>query len=143
MSLDPPGAQFAPPLTGRLAPDADAEQVADAIGQVWVEVELALSPIIGQRGVAALMHRSLRLVGGRHPWLGQGQPAKSPEVDRTALRAAILLQTAPEAIRGGLALLQAFRDLLASLIGAALTEQLLRIVWTQPTGAPPAQDISS
>lgn len=143
MSLDPLGAPSAPPLTGRLAHDADAGQVAVVVAQVWLEVDLALSPIIGQRGVAALMHRSLRLVGSRHPWLGQGQPAQLAEVDRAALQAALVLQTAPEALSGGLALFEAFRDLLASLVGPALTEQLLRTVWTPSTGAPPAQDMPS
>lgn len=128
------------PLAGRVGPDAQAEPIAAATAEVWVEVELALSPIVGQRGVAALVHRSLKLTSERHAWIGQGQPALLTEVDAAALRVAFSQQTAAEAGAGALALFQAFRDLLTSLVGAALTEQLLQAAWTPPPGASPAQD---
>ena len=45
-----------------------------------------------------------------------------------------------DAVAAATALLRAFHDLLASLIGQPLTERLLDPVWAPP-GPPPAQDI--
>lgn len=141
MTLLPRGGDPWPaPLAGRVGPDAEAGPIAAAIADVWVEVEFALAPIVGQRGVAALIHRSLKLTNGRHGWIGQGQPLLPTEVDRAALQAAFARQTAAEAGAAGLALFQAFRELLTSLVGAALTEQLLQAAWTPPPAASPSQD---
>jgi acetyl-CoA acetyltransferase len=42
------------PLGDRVADDASAGQIADAIVALWQEIDQALHPIIGHRGVAAL-----------------------------------------------------------------------------------------
>ena len=52
-------------------------------------------------------------------------------------------QAAAEAAAGGTALFQSFHELLASLVGASLTDRLLRSVWAHSSGASPAQDTSS
>ncbi|TXH34301.1 MAG: hypothetical protein E6Q92_13075 [Burkholderiaceae bacterium] len=46
-----------------------ALRVADAAVTAWRELDAALSPIIGQRGVAALYQRSLYLTRIDYPWL--------------------------------------------------------------------------
>jgi hypothetical protein len=43
----------------QLATDGDAVRIADKAVAMWRNVDAALSPIIGQRGVAALFKRSL------------------------------------------------------------------------------------
>jgi len=119
---------------------ASAEQLADAVVAVWRDIDLALHPIIGHRGVAALYNRSLRLTVAAHPGLAGDHPDALAALDVTALRAALVQQTATEAAAAGTALFRSFEQLLASLVGPALTVQLLRPVWTHPAVSPPAQD---
>lgn len=128
------------PLGQRLAIHADAGQVADAVDEVWREIDQALHPIVGHRGVVALYNRSLTLAAARHPWLADGHLGGLAAVDPSALRAALVRQAPVEAAAGGGALLQCFRDLLCSLIGASLTDRLLRPVWAPTPGAAPHED---
>ena len=131
------------PLADQVSDDSDAEQIADAIVAIWLEIDQALHPIIGHRGVAALYNRSLHLTAFAYPWLAIEQPAVTAAVDSSALRAALVQQTAVEAAVGGSALFQTFHELLASLVGASLTDRLLRSVWAPSSPGSPAQDTSS
>jgi hypothetical protein len=131
------------PLADRVSDGADAEQVADAIVAIWLEIDQALHPIIGRRGVAALYNRSLHLTAVAHPWLAIDQPAAPAAVDPSGLRAALVKQPACEAAVGGSAIIQTFHELLASLVGASLTDRLLRSVWMPSSPGAPAQDPSS
>jgi hypothetical protein len=70
------------------------------------------------------------------------QPAVPAAIDPSGLRSALVQQAAAEAAAGGSALFDSFHELLASLIGAALTDRLLRSVWTRTSGDSPAQDTS-
>jgi hypothetical protein len=137
---DPPWPE---PLGGRLTVGADAEQVADVILTVWQEIDQALNPIIGHRGVAALYNRSLNLTAARYPWLAAGHQGVLAAVDLGALKAALAQRAPAEAAVGGCALLQSFHALLCSLVGASPTGRLLVSVWPQPAGAVPAQDTAS
>lgn len=130
----PPG-----PLGHRLAAGADATQVADAVAAVWSDIDQALHPIIGQRGVLALYNRSLKLAAARHPWLADGHPGALAAIDASALHAALARQQPAEALAAGQALLVGFRELLSSLIGASLTDRLLGSVWG-PAPEASAQD---
>ncbi|MDZ7589749.1 MAG: hypothetical protein U5L05_03470 [Rubrivivax sp.] len=134
------GPAWLPPLVGRVPAEANAEQLADAIVTVWRDIDLALHPILGHRGVAALYNRNLRLSAAAHPWLAGSQSDVLAAVDVTALRAALLQQPAAEAAAAGTALFRSFEQLLASLVGPALTAQLLQSVWVHPAVSPPAQD---
>jgi hypothetical protein len=144
---DPRGQSWPAPLAARVAADASAEQIAEAVTAIWLEIDLALHPIIGHRGVAALYDRSLSLTTATYPWLAIGEPGSQPTVDPSALKAVLAQQSAAEAAASGSALFRSFRELLASLIGTALTDRLLRSVWADPgehsAGDPPAQDSSS
>jgi len=143
MPTDSPGAQRrSAPLHGRVEDGADTEQVADAIVAVWREIDQALHPIIGHRGVAALYNRSLKLTAAAYPWLAQGHAGALAALDPTALRAALVRQAPDAAAAAGNALFETFRDLLASLVGESLTQRLLHTVWDHTAGAPPAQDDS-
>jgi hypothetical protein len=134
--------QWATALADRIGTDADAERVAVALVSIWEHIDAALSPIIGNRGVAALYHRSLFRVGPAHRWLG-GVPAGAlPAIDLAALRSTVAQQSSAEALDGTRALLQSFHQLLTSLIGASLTERLLRTVWADCSSGPTAQDTS-
>lgn len=132
-----------PPLAGRLPAGATAGQVADAVGAIWLEIDQALHPILGRRGVAALYTRSLKLTVAAYPWLGPGYQRSLSVVDPAALRAAIAEQTGTEATAGATALFKSFHELLVSLVGASLTDRLLRSVWDHSSGAASAQDTNS
>jgi hypothetical protein len=138
----PESRQIGVTLAGQVSEGADAAGVADHVVAVWQQVEDALTPIIGQRGVAALYKRSLYLVAPRHHWLERLQEADAPAVDVVALRSALAQQEPAEAAAGGGALLQTFHELLASLVGPSLTGRLLAAAWELPTSGPSAQDIS-
>lgn len=132
-----------PPLCGRLAEGASAGQVADAVGAIWLEIDEALHPIIGRRGMAALYNRSVKLAVSSHPWLAPACQAALSAIDPAALKSALASRTAAEAKAGGSVLFSSFHELLASLVGSPLTERLLRPVWDHSSGASSAQDTTS
>ena len=127
----------------RAGEGADAARIADAIVALCEQVESALAPIIGQRGVAALYRRSLYLAAAAHPWL---EPQQGPQatMDLAALKSAMTRQDSAGATAGGVAVLENFQTLLTSLIGASLTLRLLDAVWTPPfpSSGSPTQDPS-
>lgn len=133
--------RFTAPLAQRLAKDADAGQIADAICAMWSDIESALQPVLGPRGVAALFERSLYLVAARYPWLA---PLKAAWGDAgelmTELKAALSAQQPGVAAQAGTEIFTTFRELLTTLIGDRLSERLLQAAWSPPTSAPPAQD---
>lgn len=134
--------QLATPLTHRVGKDANAAQIASALIATWQEIEAALTPIIGPRGVVGLYRRSLHLTGHAYPWLADAKEGVKAAIDLAVLESAITQQSSAAAAAGSAALLQTFDGLLASLIGVSLAERLLRSVWTNSSGGPPVQDIS-
>jgi hypothetical protein len=130
-------------LNLRLPDGPTVEQIADAITDIWIEIERVLHPIVGHRGVAALYHRSLKVSTAAHPWLGPANPGLLADIDRDALRAVLIAQIPVEAKAGALDQLEAFCTLLASLVGASLTARLLAPVWAPSEGEPPTQEVSS
>jgi len=114
----------------------------DAAMVTWQTLHTGLAPIIGQRGVAALIRRSLYLTRDAHPWLFPVCDTAAGHDLLAPLRSALLLQTAPEAASAHSALLGNFRDLLATLIGESLTERLLRPALDHTSSGPAAQDIT-
>jgi hypothetical protein len=133
---------MADPLAHRVSGDASSREIADAILDTWLAIDATLVPIIGPGGVSALFRRSAHLSMRAHPWLAGAQDGTSGAMDRVVLKDLLLLQSPAESLAGGKAMLQTFHGLLAGLVGAALTEQLLRPVWHQPAGEPPIQDHS-
>ena len=132
------------PLAVRVAPDADVAQFASAVIATLDEIVVVLAPIVGAAGVAALYRRSLHLASRQHAWMAAAaDESQHPLMGFEALRGALEQQINGEAAGAGHHLMQTFRDLLASLIGPALTGQLLGPVWANPptpAPAPPTQD---
>lgn len=135
---------LAEPPSERVPPGASASQVAAAMGPIAFDLDAALTPIIGPRGVMALWQRSLHLASAAYPWLADGQPGGFTALDPSLLAAAIGRRDDDDAAAGVTALLLAFNELLVSLIGPSLTERLLRTVWAPslalPSSGLPAQD---
>ena len=130
------------PLAHRVGRDANATQIADAVAATWQEIDTALAPILGSRGVAALYKRSLYLCGATHPWLAVLHEGVQTGVDLPPLKSLLTQQGSADAANAATALFQTFHQLLSSLIGLSLTERLLRSVWSDFPGGSPAQDTS-
>lgn len=125
-----------------MARGADAGQIADTAVSTWLGVSAALSPIIGERGVAALYKRSLYLSRTGYPWLAAAHEGELPSELYACLREALAQQTSSSAAAANDALLQTFYALLSDLIGGSLTERLLRSVWDNPSSGDAVQDTS-
>lgn len=121
---------------------ADAEHIANAARSIWRDVDAALSPIIGQRGVAALYRRSLDLTRADYHCLVAVYDAASERDEFVALQAALARQENSDAAVANDALLQTFCNLLTTLIGASLTERLLQAVWDKHTSGDAARGTS-
>ena len=139
---NPESAVIAAPLAHLTGAGAGAVQVAQAFGAVWQEIDQVLRPIIGQGGVLALLQRSGHVAAVHHPWLRADLGADGlAGVDAADIAAVLARQDAAQALACGSRLLDTFHDLLTSLIGASLTERLLRPVWGPPPISAPAQDM--
>jgi hypothetical protein len=105
----------------------DAEQLADAAVATWHDVWIALSPVIGAAGVAALFQRSVYLRMAEYPWLANvGDPPPAGEFN--SLRRELSQQRQADAAAANAALLQSLAQVLGNLIGASLTTRLLQPV---------------
>ncbi len=122
---------------------ADPEQIADTAVATWLGVSAALSPIIGEGGVAALYKRSVYLRRMDYPWLEAAQGVDFASDQYACLRASLSQQTSSNAAAANAVLLQTFHDLLADLIGGSLTERLLRSVLADSSSGDAVQDTSS
>jgi hypothetical protein len=129
-------------LTQLAADGADVQRIADSAVVVWQELDAALSPIIGRRGVAALFKRSVLLTAPAHPSLVAAHWDVETGGDFESLRASLKQQSVAHAIATNGALLRQFVDLLIALIGESLTSRLLQSAIDHPPGHG-AQEISS
>lgn len=108
---------------------------------MWTDIESALQPVFGRRGVEALFSRTLHVTAAQHAWL---EPAKAgadgTACDLAQLQALFVAQPPAAAAETGSALFMHFRELLASLIGPRLSEQLLQTTGSSSSSAAAAQD---
>lgn len=133
--------RLAAALTRKAGVNADAAGIATALVATCQAIEAALVPILGARGVAALLKRSLYVISHTHPWIAGVHRNAEPSIDHAALSAAFAGQTATEATDAASALLETFHELLASLVGPSLTERLLCAVWENALSGSSAKDI--
>jgi hypothetical protein len=139
---DHPTAMKPAPLENRIEGNANAVDVAAAVVTLWQEINAAMRPIIGQHGVIALFNRSVQLTAVAHPWLLGVRQESDSELQFSVIADRFSQQDAATAKSGGDALLLAFHQLLSALIGASLTERLLRSAFSPDTGVSPTQDAS-
>lgn len=129
-------------LAQRVGKQASSAEIADAIVAVWHEIDNVLTPILGQLGFAGLYRRSLQLTATHYPWLSMTSKDVQTNMDLIAVHAQFVKQNQVTAEAGGVALLQTFYELLITLVGPSLTEQLLCAVWDNSFSGSPAQDLS-
>jgi hypothetical protein len=126
-------------LSHQFPENSDSVAIAGRFVRVMAEIRAVLSPVVGARGVTALLQRSLQLAGHRYASL----PARSDSEDSIDLQAlhVALAALEPAAARAAVdAVLQSFHELLTSLIGASLTERLFDSVWASPPSGNAAQE---
>lgn len=119
---------------------ADAVRITDIVISIWRDVAAALSPIIGQRGVAELYKRSIYLTRANYGWLAAVHESALGPAEFTSLQTILSQQTSQNAAAASGVLLQTFYDLLTKLIGASLAERLFRPVWNNFSSGHAAQD---
>lgn len=136
------------PLSGRQAAlsrlaseGAEPQRIADSAEAIWLEIDGALAPIIGAQGVSALYKRSVDRVKARYPWMQVAYNGTLKQGHYAVLATALSQQSAGDAASGNAALLQAFYELLASLIGDPLTARLLRPALEDPATGIAVQDM--
>jgi hypothetical protein len=127
-------------LARRVGEDADAATIAAAALLIWRDVDVALSPIIGQAGVAALYKRSIYLTLVDHRCLVTAYEGSLRSDAFSGLESTLSQQTPAEALAAIISLLNTFHDLLTHLIGGSLFERLLRSVWDKPSSGDAAKD---
>ncbi len=116
--------------------------LADSHVSTWQTIGEVLGPVIGRAGVAALYERARHLSGASHPWLARREGDRATwSMDLIALKAALGRQDPVAAAAGAEALLQAFREVLAGLIGIALSDLLLRSVWDAHLGRDATEEL--
>jgi hypothetical protein len=128
------------------ATGATASTIAASVVSTWRQVEQALTPVLGVRGVAALFRRAVFLSKDRFPWLDEVFLALDGREDLSAVDVfGVVLgqQRADNAAAGGDAFFHTFHALLISMIGSSLTDRLLQSALANFSSGPSAQDISS
>ena len=131
---------FAAFLSTKVNHGASAKDVAQLVVTTCFEIDKALTPIIGQRGLEALLNRSLHLASASQAWLLVGADAFDLKADLSELHVTLSLQTSELAAQGGGAFLDHFHQLLTTLVGTPLTERLLRPMWVNFLSGPSPQD---
>ena len=102
----------------------DAAGIARAIA-LWRSADLAVAPIVGQRGALAVLRRSLSLNRSAFDWLPTPEDAEDLEGAIAALREAFALRQPAEADAAAGALSTTFGALLSALVGPALAIRLV------------------
>jgi len=141
-SDDPRRAAIRGALALRRGEDAGAGAVASATLGLWRDVSSRLAPMIGVRGVDALLVRSLQLSAPAHPWPDQAVEQEGGAEPLAGFASRLEGRDPNAAAEASVALLVAFTDLLASLIGESLTGLLLDPVWA-PAPSASAQETRS
>jgi hypothetical protein len=125
-------------LAHRTRNEAGAGSVSRCVASLCEDIGVALTPIVGPHGVAALYKRSLFLTSREHPVLSGMHESVQSTMDLSRLTATLTSLSEAEANAIGAALLQSFYELLCSLVGLSLTERLLSSLWDRPLSDPPA-----
>jgi len=110
----------------------DASAIAEATLTTWRQVADRRAPVIGARGVDALFSRSLHVTSKTFPWLAMAGNNGNGAALLAGLKLRLAGQETAAAAEASDALLVNFTELLATLIGASLTERLLAPVWLPP-----------
>jgi hypothetical protein len=100
-------------------------------------IEAAFTPLIGLSGVVALYEQSHYLTARSYPWLAPLKEGRPAGMELEELGSSVAQQSDEAAAAGVDLLMKTFHDLVANLVGEAVTKQLLgRSPLTQASTAP-------
>jgi len=116
----------------------DADKITStgtaALVEPWLLLSEQLTPLIGESGFCALFGRTVRLSVVRFDGLGSCSSAR-PVADVLMSLTRTLNEIGPEqAVDANRVLLDTFTTLLGSLVGEALTQQLLQVAQKSADG---------
>jgi hypothetical protein len=114
-------------LRSYVGSDADAAEVAAAARRAYDELAGVCAPLIGQRGIEALMARAVHLAQREHPWLVQAPERQEHPFAHIEL--CLTHQDPPTATAAGARVLANLAGLLVTLIGDGLTSRLVHAAW--------------
>ncbi len=104
-------------------------EVNDIVIQLLQPLSSQLISIIGAGGFNAIYNRSIFLTRATFPWLTAGEPLSPVDYQFPDLKASLAGPSATEASKASYMLLLTFTNILASLIGEALTIDILGSAW--------------
>jgi hypothetical protein len=103
--------------------------IADVSAKLWQQLAAKLTTIIGRGGFTALFTRSLYLTQKEFSWLVPRNVLPAGDLHFSELKLELAKQNSADAYKATAALLLAFTDILASLIGESLTIDLINSAW--------------
>ena len=115
-------------------------QVADAAVMLWAQMASKIISIVGEGGFNSLYARSIFLSQASFPWLSACPLSPQPDQRFAELKKCYAAQTPAQACAANSLLLITFTDILASLIGEALTTSILRSAWGNDAPDQPDKD---
>lgn len=116
-------------LEQRAGRHPEANAISEATAATWRLMEAQLVPVIGARGLEVLFRRALHQTTTAFPWLAASVDRGGSAGPLPSLMASLAAQHTAGAAEAAHALLLAFTELLATLIGESLTERLLAPAW--------------
>lgn len=119
-------------LAQRAGTPSDAGGVAAPLISTWNQIAVRLAPVIGWAGVHILLGRARQIASKDVPWLLPAEHSGPGAGQLDSLLAALEARDSDTAAEASYVLLATLTDLLASLIGNTLTDQLLDPVWSSP-----------
>ncbi len=116
------------------------QEVLETTHRLWGELAPELISIIGKDGFELLYAKSVRLSCAQYPWLEAAAVIAEGNEFFTPLLTCLHSTDLVQARQASVALFNIFLNLLASLIGEALTTHLLHSAWRHATSDTSAKD---
>ena len=110
---------------------------------LWEQLATQIVAIIGVGGFNSLYARSLFLTQSSFPWLTGCALSCTVDQRFTALKNSLEAQAPDDALEANNRLLGTFTDILAGLIGEALTSNILRSAWGDHTPGQDQQEVKN
>ena len=101
----------------------------DAAIELWEQMATQLIALVGEEGFNSLYARSVFLTRSTFPWLAASSLSLRTDHRFANLKNSLEGQTPAHVVKANRLLLITFTDILASLIGEKLTNNILRMAW--------------
>lgn len=105
------------------------EKISDVAVVLWEQMADEIISIIGEGGFNSLYARSVFLTQTRFPWLTACVLLQQPDQRFVELKTGFEVQAPAQVRAANILLLITFTDILVSLIGNPLTDNILHLAW--------------